>query len=170
MPLLAALAAAAYQCGGFSRKLSSQRACSTFYLGFGELILHRQRPVAVQNWFSNWLLQSAERGVFYVYGNAIFGGWRPGGATCVSAAAVAVRGRTGSAGAGATQPRRSRRGGRGGAGGGGARRARGDRRDFAKGLLEGTFRGTLRRDFSKGLFEGTFAGTFEGFNIYTWFQ
>merc|ERR1712194_917415 len=50
----------------------------------GELILHRQRPVAVQNWFSNWLLQSAERGVFYVYGNAIFGGWRPGGATCVS--------------------------------------------------------------------------------------
>ena len=37
--------------------------------------------------------------VFYaMYVNAIFGGWRPGGATCVSAAAVAVRGRTGSAG------------------------------------------------------------------------
>ena len=65
-------------------------------------------------------------------------------------------------GAGATQPRRSRRGGRGGAGGGGARRARGDRRDFAKGLFEGTF----RRDFAKGLSKG--------FNIYiynkTWFQ
>ena len=89
-----------------------------------------------------------------MYVNAIFGGWRPGGATCVSAAAVAVRGQTGSAGAGATQPRRSRRGGRGGAGGGGARRARGDRRDFAKGLFEGTF----RRDFSKGLCEGTFKG------------
>ena len=95
----------------------------------------------------------------FMYVNAIFGGWRPGGATCVSAAAVAVRGRTGSAGAGATQPRRSRRGGRGGAGGGGARRARGDQRDFAKGLFEGT----LRRDCSKGLFEGTFEGTFEGF-------
>ena len=79
----------------------------------------------------------------FMYVNAIFGGWRPGGATCVSAAAVAVRGRTGSAGAGATQPRRSRRGGRGGAGGGGARRARGDRRDFSKGLSKG-----LLKDFN----------------------
>ena len=62
--------------------------------------------------------------VFFLYG----------GSTCLSAAAVAVRGRTGSAGAGATQPRRSRRGG---AGEGGAGRARGDRRDFAKGLSKG---------------------------------
>eukprot|EP00964_Phaeocystis_antarctica_P044809 scaffold25766_cov58-Phaeocystis_antarctica.AAC.3 len=71
---------------------------------------------------------------------ALIAWWRPGGSTCLSAAAVAVQGRTGSAGAGATQPRRSRRGG---AGGGGAGRARGDRR------------GTLRRDFSKGLCAGT---------------
>ena len=59
--------------------------------------------------------------------------------------APAVRGRTGAAGACATQPRRSRRGG---AGGGGAERARGHRRDFAKGLCEGTFR---RDFFVKGL-------------------
>eukprot|EP00964_Phaeocystis_antarctica_P086613 scaffold54873_cov67-Phaeocystis_antarctica.AAC.2 len=85
----------------------------------------------------------------FMYVSAFIGWWRPGGSTCLSAAAVAVRGRTGSAGAGATQPRRSRRGG---AGEGGAGRARGDRRDFAKGLLEGT----SRRDFSKGLCEGTF--------------
>ena len=97
----------------------------------------------------------AELGIMYV--SAWIAWCRPGGSTCLSAAAVAVRGRTGSAGAGATQPRRSRRGG---AGGGGAGRARGDRRDFAKGLFEGTF----RRDFAKGLSKG--------FNIYnkTWFQ
>ena len=58
----------------------------------------------------------------------------------VSAAAVAVRGRTGSAGAGATQPRRSRRGGAGGGGAGGVRAAT---------------EGTLQKDFSKGLCEGT---------------
>ena len=37
-----------------------------------------------------------------MYVNAMFGWWRQGGATCLSAAAVAVRGRTGSSGAGAT--------------------------------------------------------------------
>ena len=112
------------------------------------------RGAARRSWSEVW-------GVMYV--NAIFGGWRPGGATCVSAAAVAVRGQTGSAGAGATQPRRSRRGGRGGAGGGGARRARGDRRDFAKGLFEGTF----RRDFSKGLCEGTLRRDFQRVSTFT---
>ena len=94
----------------------------------------------------------------FMYVNAIFGGWRPGGATCVSAAAVAVRGRTGSAGAGATS--HAARGAEGAV----ARRARLGRRREAcarrpKGLCEGTF----RRDFAKGLFEGTFEGTFEGF-------
>ena len=76
--------------------------------------------------------------------------------------AAAVRGRTGAAGAWATQPRRSRRGG---AGGGGAERARGHqttkgtlRRDFAKGLCEGT-----SLDFSKGLSKGLFS---QGLNIF----
>jgi hypothetical protein len=78
-----------------------------------------------------------------MYVNALFGWWRPGGSMCDLA--PAVRGRTGAAGACATQPRRSRRGG---AGGGGAERARGHRRDFAKGLCEGTFR---RDFFVKGL-------------------
>jgi len=84
-----------------------------------------------------------------------------GGALAVRRAirhpAAAVRGRTGAAGACATQPRRSQRGG---AGGGGAERARGHRRDFAKGLCEGTF----RRD-KLGLFEGTFEGTFRRVSV-----
>ena len=84
-----------------------------------------------------------------------------GGALAVRRAiqrpAAAVRGRTGAAGACATQPRRSRRGG---AGGGGAERARGHRRDFAKGLCEGTF----RRDKLR-LFERTFEGTFRRVSV-----
>ena len=95
-----------------------------------------------------------------MYVNALFGWWRPGGSMCDLA--PAVRGRTGAAGACATQPRRSRRGG---AGGGGAERARGHqttkgtlRRDFAKGLCEGT-----SLDFSKGLSKGLFS---QGLNIF----
>ena len=87
----------------------------------------------VANTVQNWV---------FMYVSALIAWWRPGGSTCLSAAAVAVRGRTGSVGACATQPRRSRRGG---AGGGSAGRARGDRRGFAKGLFEGTF----RRDFQR---------------------
>ena len=108
----------------------------------------------------------------FMYVSAIFGVCRPGGATCVSAAAVAVRGRTGSAGAGATS--HAARGAEGAV----ARRARLGRRREAcarrpKGLCEGTFRrdfakglfeGTLRRDFSKGLSKGLL----KDFNIYTW--
>ena len=91
----------------------------------------------VANTVQNWV---------FMYVSALIAWWRPGGSTCLSAAAVAVRGRTGSVGACATQPRRSRRGGAGGGGAACARRP--------KGLCEGTF----RRDFSKGLSKG--------FNIY----
>ena len=163
MPLLAALAAAAPINAGAFLVNCRHGACSTFYLGFGELILHRQRPVAVQNWFSNWLLQSAEL-VFFMCMEMRFS---VGGALAVRRASRRPQwpcegGRGQRARAPPATPlaaRRARwRGGRGWAGG--ARRARGDRRDFAKGLFEGT----LRRDFSKGLSKGLL----KDFNIYTW--
>eukprot|EP00964_Phaeocystis_antarctica_P096805 scaffold63052_cov66-Phaeocystis_antarctica.AAC.1 len=69
-----------------------------------------------------------------MYVSACIAWWRPGGSTCLSAAAVAMRGRTGSTDTGATQPRRSRRGGAGGGGAACARRPK------------GLFEGTLRRD------------------------
>ena len=95
-----------------------------------------------------------------MYVNALFGCWSPGGSTCDSAPrsrarADGVGGRVRHPG-----PRRSRRGG---AGGGGAERARGHRRDFEKGLCEGTFRGDklglFEGTFEEGLSKGLFAGS-----------
>ena len=77
----------------------------------------------------------------FMYVNAIFGGWRPGGATCVSGgrSGRAIEGGRGRRTAGAARARRSRRGRRGGAQAGAAQGVR------AAGLFEGTFEGTFQR-------------------------
>jgi hypothetical protein len=104
-----------------------------------------------------------------MYVNALFGCWSPGGSTC-DLAPRSGRARADGGGGRVRHPgpRRSRRGGAGGGGaerysGALAERARGHRRDFAKGLCEGTFRrdklGLFEGTFEEGLSKGLFAGS-----------
>ena len=104
-------------------------------------LLHPCRPISALQpdtitlrLLQNWV---------FMYVSALIAWWRPGGSTCLSAAAVAVRGRTGSAGANTTSH---------------AARGAVAQAGAARGVRAAT-EGTFRRDFAKGVSKG--------FNIYT---